>query len=207
METESLSIADLRKQYPHMLIMRLRGKFYNSFEDSAYALSVVTGYKLCRKSEKAMFSCGFPSEALDKVISLLKEKQIDYIVFDGAEVVSIDLFGENNCFNQIVEGFPPAMSFLNDLADETKASCKTNISKFDSEQLEEKKDSSLGNQFVLFYECVADNQSDAYLILQKKMEKEIHQGNNVVALSFQKMKEKNSNHKQYVLSGIVVYER
>lgn len=207
METESLSIADLRKQYPHMLIMRLRGKFYNSFEDSAYALSVVTGYKLSRKSEKAMFSCGFPIDALDKVISLLKEKQIDYIVFDGTEVVSIDLFGENNCFDQIVEGFPPAMSFLNDLADETKTSCKKNISEFESEHLKEREEENLSNQFILFYECVGNNQSDAYLILQKKIEKEIHQGNNVVALSFQKMKEKNSNHKQYVLSGIVVYER
>ena len=85
--SENVSIGELQEKYPYTLILRLRGNFYQSFDDSAFALSVITGYKLRRRSKNSLYTCGFPCNALDKVMELIQKAKINHIVFDAQEIV------------------------------------------------------------------------------------------------------------------------
>lgn len=78
--SENLSIGELQEKYPYTLILRLRGNFYQSFDDSAFALSAITGYKLRRRSKNSLYTCGFPCNALDKVMGLIQKAKINHIV-------------------------------------------------------------------------------------------------------------------------------
>ena len=69
-------------QYPGSMVLQLTGKFYNAFDDSAKALSAVTGYKI-NETSKGRAKCGFPSEALDKVTGLLKKSEISYTILEN----------------------------------------------------------------------------------------------------------------------------
>lgn len=54
--SENVSIGELQEKYPYTLILRLRGNFYQSFDDSAFALSAITGYKLRRRSKNSLYT-------------------------------------------------------------------------------------------------------------------------------------------------------
>ena len=71
--SESLAYEKIAAIYQEIVIIRLRGMFYNAFEESAFALSVLTGYKVKRNSQTSMCKCGYPSTAFEKVLELLKK--------------------------------------------------------------------------------------------------------------------------------------
>lgn len=193
--SENLSIGELQEKYPYTLILRLRGNFYQSFDDSAFALSAITGYKLRHRSKNSLYTCGFPCNALDKVMGLIQKAKINHIVFDAQEIVVHELYDDNSfvsivsTFDSVKDSDIEAESVCNDEKDTISAV------------------SSVKKQYVKFYECSGTDQTSAYIDLQNKIDLELSKGSSVAALSFQKNKEKKDALKRFVLSGIVIYER
>lgn len=104
---------DLSEHNPSTLVLQLQGGFYHAYEDSAKVLAAITGYKLREKSSGKL-ECGFPVTALEKNISLLSQKDIRYVVFNGEAVIK-----RNSCdgkrYKEVLEGNlpPPVVSPAN----------------------------------------------------------------------------------------------
>lgn len=188
--SENLSIGELQEKYPDTLILRLRGNFYHSFEDSAFVLSALTGYKLRRRSKKSLYTCGFPHNALDKVIDILQQSRVNYIIFSAQEIVAHEIYNDNS-FASTALAFD---SFKDSSVETEKACVEENVSQ-------------IKKQYVKFYECSGTDQTSAYIDLQNKIDLELSKGSSVAALSFQKNKDKKDALKRFVFSGIVIYER
>ena len=57
------------------------GKFYYCYGKDAYMISYFFDYKL-NLVENIIYSCGFPSQSLSKVIAKLENKKISYLIAD-----------------------------------------------------------------------------------------------------------------------------
>lgn len=93
------------KGYSDTLILRLQGLFYIAYDESAYVLSVVSGYQVRREFEKSKCKCGFPKGSLDKVTKLLDKNHVNYIALKGSEVAAAGDFNSDNRFNDCVSSF------------------------------------------------------------------------------------------------------
>lgn len=65
----------MRKEKDYVNLVKGIGKFYNVYNDDAIIISYLMGYKV-RENK----TCGFPDNALNKVINKLEDKKISYIV-------------------------------------------------------------------------------------------------------------------------------
>ena len=62
------------------IILRKVGGFYQTFDNDALIISYLFDYKINN------YRCGFPIGALNKVINVLEEKNINYIIKSDEEV-------------------------------------------------------------------------------------------------------------------------
>lgn len=75
-----------------LLIYKNNGKFYNAYDNDAYILSGIMGYKVVNGRK-----CGFPDNALDKVINRLEDNKISYqIIYTNNKPVIKDYKKLNN---------------------------------------------------------------------------------------------------------------
>ena len=83
-------------KYKEFIIMIKFGNFYEIFDKDAVIASNILNYKLSKISDTV--KCGFPISSLDKVLKLLKDKQINYVVIENNNVINEQNF-ENNIYN------------------------------------------------------------------------------------------------------------
>ena len=83
-------------KYKEFIIMIKFGNFYEIFDKDAVIASNILNYKLSKISDTV--KCGFPISSLDKVLNLLKDKQINYVVIENNNVTNEQNF-ENNIYN------------------------------------------------------------------------------------------------------------
>lgn len=57
------------------------GKFYYCYGKDAYIISYFFEYKL-NLIENTVYSCGFPSQSLNKILARLENKKINYVIVD-----------------------------------------------------------------------------------------------------------------------------
>lgn len=107
--------------YKETVIVRLRGMFYNAFEESAFVLSVLTGYKTKKSSLNAMCKCGYPETAFDKVLELFKRNHVNYVIYKGSEIIEEEVF-EDNQYNIILKGFDKNVIEISESAKKDKVS-------------------------------------------------------------------------------------
>ena len=69
-------IVNLKRDYPNAVVLNRSGLFYNAYGDDAKVLSVSCDYKIVNNK------CGFPSNSLEKVITLLSRNHISLFVDD-----------------------------------------------------------------------------------------------------------------------------
>lgn len=62
-----------------ILELRKIGKFYHAFDEDAILLNYLFCYKIVNKK------CGFPENVLQKVLRILREKNIHYLVITDEE--------------------------------------------------------------------------------------------------------------------------
>ncbi len=72
------------------------GKFYYCYGKDAYMISYFFDYKL-NLVENSIYSCGFPSQSLSKVIAKLESKKINYLIADRRNNYEVE--GEENYKN------------------------------------------------------------------------------------------------------------
>lgn len=80
------------------------GFFFHAYGDSAEVLSAVMGYKLVKvsRNKNEIYRCGFPTEAMDKVIERLTHEKISYCFCsdkkNGCRILEEKDFGADNNF-------------------------------------------------------------------------------------------------------------
>lgn len=73
---------DLYKlSYENYLLLFKCGNFYLALNKDAIVMNNILNYKI--KDSKSFFKVGFPLTSLDKVLKILEEKQINYLVIDN----------------------------------------------------------------------------------------------------------------------------
>ena len=84
--------------------------FFHAYGDSAEVLSAVMGYKLVKvsRNKNEIYRCGFPTEAMDKVIDRLTHKKISYCFCSdkksGCRILEEKDFGTDNNFEMVISG-------------------------------------------------------------------------------------------------------
>lgn len=109
-------------QYPKTVILDKIGYMYTTRGDSAYVLSSIMNYKLYI-SRNNIPMCGGPS--LEKITSILEEKEIDYLVVDSNSIVQTMNFEQNNFDNFISLKNSNDFSVLNDKCSKTLSQIDT----------------------------------------------------------------------------------
>jgi hypothetical protein len=82
--------------YREYIVMIKIGNFYEIFDKDAVILSNVFNYKLSKISDT--IKCGFPISSLEKVLNVLKSKQINYVVIEKNNITNKESF-DNNIYN------------------------------------------------------------------------------------------------------------
>lgn len=74
-------IKEIKQIHNKDIVFIKLGKFYYCYGKDAYIISYFFGYKL-NLIENSIYSCGFPSQSLGKVISKLEIKKVNYVIVD-----------------------------------------------------------------------------------------------------------------------------
>ena len=77
------------------ILIRKVGGFYNVFDDDAIIVSYLTGYKVVNGR------CGFPINSLNKVINILEDNKVNYIVREGMEDINKKNYKKNNRYDTL----------------------------------------------------------------------------------------------------------
>lgn len=85
-----------KRQYNNYIILFKQGNFYLSMNDDALILNNLFNYKVNVISD--FIKVGFPLKTIDKVIPLLEEKNVNFIIVDK-EIVEKKKYSNNNYFN------------------------------------------------------------------------------------------------------------
>ena len=79
------------------VVIRKTGGFYNAFDDDAIIISYLTSYKIVGGR------CGFPINSLEKVVNLLEDNKVNYIVKENMIEVNKKNFKKSNRYNKILD--------------------------------------------------------------------------------------------------------
>lgn len=79
--------------------LRKSGKFYNSFGDDAIILHYLTGYKIV--AEKG--GVGFPETAYTKVINILENEKVSFVVYEKENTIEEKNFKKLNNYKNILK--------------------------------------------------------------------------------------------------------
>ena len=85
---------DIKKVYPEYVMMYKVGNFVQAFGKDAYVISYVFRYAL-RVTKDNIRTCGFPKNAIPKVMSKLEQKKINFIIVDTRNNYEVDEENDN----------------------------------------------------------------------------------------------------------------
>lgn len=74
-------IKDIKQIHKEDIVFVKLGKFYYCYGKDAYIISYLFKYKL-GLVENRVYSCGFPSQSLNKVLAMLENRKINYVIID-----------------------------------------------------------------------------------------------------------------------------
>lgn len=86
------------------------GKFYQVYGKDAYIISYLFGYKL-KRVENVMV-CGFPLSSVNKIISILEDKKINYLIVDRRNNYEVDERLDNKNLNNYTKYFEKAKKYI-----------------------------------------------------------------------------------------------
>ena len=81
------------------------GKFYYCYGKDSYIISFFFEYKL-NLIENSIYSCGFPSQSLNKILAKLENKKINYVIVDrrnNYEIENKEDFKKLNSYDKYYE--------------------------------------------------------------------------------------------------------
>ena len=77
--------------------IRRQGKFYTTYEDDAYVLHAISGYRISKGR------VGFPVNSLGKVQNNLEDKKISYVIIEKDREVEKEDFKAKNNYQKYLE--------------------------------------------------------------------------------------------------------
>lgn len=87
-----------KKQYNNYVILFKQGNFYLSMNDDALVLNNLFNYKI--KVVTSYIKTGFPLNSIDKIINILENNTINYLVIDK-DIINKKKYSNNNYFNYL----------------------------------------------------------------------------------------------------------
>lgn len=96
-------VRTIKELHKEDIVMIRVGKFLNVYGKDAVIISYMYNYQI-KKVEGNVNCCGFPEVALNKVISRLEDKYINYKVIDRSNEYNIELeedYKKKNKYNEI----------------------------------------------------------------------------------------------------------
>lgn len=81
-------IKEIKAIHPTDITLVKLGGFYRAYGKDAYILSNIFKYKL--KEDENIVSCGFPIKTINKVLTKLEDKKINYIICDSRDNYNIE---------------------------------------------------------------------------------------------------------------------
>ena len=102
------TIKDIHKED---IILEKIGKFYYSFGKDAYIMAYIYKYKL-KQIEKNIYSCGFPSTSINKIIADLENKKINYLIVDRKNNYRVDESIDNKNLNNYSKYWEKANKYI-----------------------------------------------------------------------------------------------
>ena len=96
---------NLKELFPNYVVMIKIGTFYEVYYDDAYIISYLLGYKL-KTLNGDVRNCGFPTVSINKVLYILDNKKINYLVVDKSDnyaELNKNNFKNKNKYNEIYE--------------------------------------------------------------------------------------------------------
>lgn len=217
---------EIELQKENTLILRLQGKFYNAYNDSAYLLHRTMGYKVnTTPSDKR--KAGFPIESLDKVLKVLKTARINVCVINGDKMIVDESF----CDNQYLQELSKAKAIIREKQPEKQHNQpETSIQKILSvpkgtEEVVTPKPVSqlhtpgivhipqrplvekceIHKEYTLFIQGQGFSMENALIEIQNTINQLIQQGNHIVTFSLVENKTTNRNN-LVTVQGILVYQ-
>jgi len=194
---------ELAEQFPETVVLRLRGNFYNAFNECAFVLNVLLEYKV-RRMGTGRCRVGFPANSLEKVLDTLKKNQINVIVFEGEKLVE-NITYETNQFNCILKQFSEGS--IEESEKQIKNKKEAVVSRGEMEEQKECKESHPvgAKQRVSFVQGQGINLENAIMDVQRAVERLMETGKKIVSFSF--IENRETERKDAVLvQGLVVYE-
>lgn len=96
---------NLKELFPNYVVMIKIGTFYEVYYDDACIISYLLGYKL-KTLNGDVRNCGFPTVSINKVLYILDNKKINYLVVDKSDnyaELNKNNFKNKNKYNEIYE--------------------------------------------------------------------------------------------------------
>lgn len=87
--------------YKYIVLVKV-GNFYYCYGRDSYIISYLFKYKINILSHN-MYSCSFPQNALNKVIAILEDKKINYVILDRRNNYEIIEKSDNRNLNRYDE--------------------------------------------------------------------------------------------------------
>lgn len=87
------------------------GKFYQIYGKDAYIVSYLFNYKL--KEIEGVAMCGFPINSIKRVISVLEQDKINYIILDRKNNYEVEERFDNKNLNNYLKYFKKAREYIN----------------------------------------------------------------------------------------------
>ena len=102
---------DIKKVHPEDVVMYKVGNFVQSFGKDAYILSYIFDYKL-RSTKDNVSTCGYPKNAISKVMAKLEQRKLNYIIIDTRNNYSVDEKIDNSNLNKYEENLIKAKKYI-----------------------------------------------------------------------------------------------
>ena len=104
---------DIKKIYPTSIVCYKVGAFMQIFGKDAYIVSYLFGYSIKEvNSKESIASCGFPKNAINKVIAKLERNKLNYVIIDTRNNYDVESKSDNKNLNDYEEILQKAQRYI-----------------------------------------------------------------------------------------------
>lgn len=129
-------VKNVKELYPKCIAIIKIGNFYYCYGRDCYIISYLLKYKINIQKDK-IYSCSFPQNAMNKVISTLERNKVNYLILDRRNNYEVEEKSDNRNLNTYDKKYELGKSQI---------STKMRIEKIYSYLLENLEDKELINQ-------------------------------------------------------------
>lgn len=97
-------VKNIKELYPKYVTIVEVGSFYYCYGRDCYIMSYMLGYKINILKDN-MYSCSFPKNAINKVMAILEQNKINYLILDRRNNYDVEEKSDNGNLNRYDEKY------------------------------------------------------------------------------------------------------